>query len=542
MPVKPSLARLNRLLSNGYLPAELPPPFTSSYFAKECEFFNGKWKEKDIFSFSSKPEHYSSPRFGHSRRKLSIVNPVNQFLVSSLIATNWFKISKLIRSSDSSEFKAKIIFKGDGRAISGIDFDAVARRKVAILSGYGRYVKTDVARFYPSIYTHSIPWAVLGKQYCKDNMKKPHFKSEFSDKIDAAVRSGQEGQTIGIPIGPDTSRILSELIAVDIENSIKAEIPDWNERAVRYVDDILVGLADSESPAEIISAISSSLYNYELEINSAKTKVCGIGNAHTPEWINYIRTFNLKSGNQDSDIDSFFEQSIYLSGRNPDENVLSYACKRATSFNVKDESLAHLVRWIIYCCRRSPVCIRGTSPFLRDTASRDPKLSDEIKRFVVQQIPAKSSSGHTEELSWLLFLSRECSFDLDEKLFDIITKMNNATVALLCLDIRQNGKIIGDIDDTYWKSFCNLAGLKSEMWMCAYEATLKEWWKSKQSDSYIKSTVMFSDIYSKSVIFYDEKRKMPAAWNNPFKNMRLFQNYIETPDTAFPQAWEAYGF
>jgi hypothetical protein len=130
-----------------------------------------------IIKFWTKPEHYSVPRYGLARRQLSIVNPVNQLYVSHLISSNWQPIQEKLNRSNITEFHPQIVLKGNGRAVTGVDFDGVARRSAEILGSYGRYVKTDFARFYPSIYTHAIPWSIIGKTYAKDNHHDAAFKA-----------------------------------------------------------------------------------------------------------------------------------------------------------------------------------------------------------------------------------------------------------------------------------------------------------------------------------------------------------------------------
>lgn len=180
MPIRPSEARLWRLLAAGYFPSELPPPFHTSDFAQHAIYLAQKWDQKKISNFWTKPEHFSSPRYGHARRKLSVVNPINQLAVAALLADNWFAITKSLKRPTVSEFKPRIVMKGPGRAITGVDFDAVARRRVEILSTFGRYVKTDVARFYPSIYsTQSLgrsPGRYLQRQIINQRHSKPHLQ------------------------------------------------------------------------------------------------------------------------------------------------------------------------------------------------------------------------------------------------------------------------------------------------------------------------------------------------------------------------------
>lgn len=527
MAIKPSEARLWRLLAAGYFPSELPPPFQTDEFAASANHLSAKWNHSEIYKFLTKPEHYSSPRYGHARRKLSIVNPINQLSVAALLADNWFIVTQRLKRPSVTEFKPKIVLKGKGRAITGVDFDEVAKRKVELLSKFGRYVKTDIARFYPSIYTHSIAWAIVGKATAKANHQTKAFKTSFANKIDAAVRAGQEGQTIGIPIGPDTSRIISELVAIEIETDLLNGLPDWRQRSVRYVDDMLVGIDETESEADILSKLTASLYEYELELNAGKTKINGLGIRHAPEWIHYIRSFKLgpSPSKQRDDLDSYFEHSLFLADENPQENVLLFACKRACSLPLGEENSGHLVRWLLYCCRRAPSCLRFVSEFLAAKPPADPTVKDEVSSFILQQIPRKAEAAHTEELAWLLFWAREIGLKLPESILNSCSRIRSSVVALVALDIRDAGNVVGILDETHWRGFCNSDGLMSEMWLVAYEASKRQWWSSPQNCDFIANHKFFADLMAMNVSFYDRNKKAKALRPVPF-NLEALAQYV----------------
>src|SRR3546814_9550733 len=99
------------------------------------------------------------------------------------------------------------------------------------ISDWSSDVCSSDLRFYHSIYTHSIAWAILGKAHVKASHHTNAFKGHFANHLDKAVGAGQEGQTIGIPLGPDTSRIIAELVAVEVEEIAKEHIPDFQERS-----------------------------------------------------------------------------------------------------------------------------------------------------------------------------------------------------------------------------------------------------------------------------------------------------------------------
>lgn len=527
--ILPSAARLNRLLGCGYFPNELPPPFTTADFAKySCELAQ-KWDGEKIRKFFTRPEGYSVPRYGHARRTLSIVNPVNQLHVSDLISSNWWDVRKRLKRSKITEFDPQIVMKGPGRAVTGVDFDGVSRRRAEILGSFGRYVKTDIARFYPSIYTHAIPWALLGKEQVKSSYQTPEFKNSFANLLDRAVAAGQQNQTIGIPIGPDTSRILSELIASEVEVMVADAMPDFEQRTVRYVDDMLIGLRETETPSAVLSALSTALYEFELELNAEKTEAKGLGQSHSPEWIHYVRTFELsaKSSRQRDDLDSFFEQAFFLADANPRENVLLFAAKRAASFEISADNIQHFVRWLLYSARRSPSCLSFVAEHLASLNATDILSGDEIAAYILQQIPLKAEAAHTDEVAWLLFWAREVKLNLPAEALEVVTSLRSSAVAMLTLDLQQRALITGKLNVATWKAATTSEGLRSELWLVAYEATKKGWWPKKVATGFITGHQFFGDIWAKDIEFYDPDKKARK------KSIPVFQSGWATAGSFF---------
>jgi hypothetical protein len=514
--------RLRRLLGTGYFPAELPPPFTTLSFARQAKELSKLWDGATIRSFWTSSEHFSIPRYNQVRRKLSLVNPINQLHVAALISENWPEIKLRLERSKITEFRPQMVVSGGGRAVTGVDFDGVSRRRVEILASFGRYVKTDIARFYPSIYTHSIAWALLGKEWAKQNIKTPDFKTSFANYLDKAVSAGQSGQTMGIPIGPDTSRIISELIATELEVTALKEIPDLNLRAVRYVDDMLIGLSESETADAVLAKISAAFYEYELELNAEKTSVHGIGFSHAPEWVHFIRSFAVsdREALQNGDLDSFFEQAIHLSDANSRENVLLFAARRAATFKILPTNWKHLVRWLLYIARRSSSCLSFVVQHLSVSHKNGQAVPlEEIRNYIHQQIPSRAEAAHTAEVAWLIFWASELGFSLESSALERVLNLRSSVCALLVLDMQHRGLISGSIDTAFWRAFANKDGLKSEMWLVAYEATKKEWWSPRKRSGYVSSHEFFGELWTRDVHFYEVSRKSRPQVGRQFFQM-----------------------
>lgn len=133
----------------------------------------------------------------------------------------------------------------------------------------------DISDCFNRIYTHTIAWAVKDKNYAKSHIRKSNFENNF-DKL---MQNANHGETAGIIIGPEISRIFAEIILqrtdLDVIKAAKDRNLKHNEDYAvrRYVDDYFI-YSNSEPTADLIkSLISNSLSEFKLGINPAKTTV-----------------------------------------------------------------------------------------------------------------------------------------------------------------------------------------------------------------------------------------------------------------------------
>ncbi len=82
------------ILTNGYFPKELPPPFNTKLFGTFAEtapsaFYLDTTKKGSKGNLVSRPAVHNLARTGTLRRKLTIPNPVSQYQVARAIAEGW---------------------------------------------------------------------------------------------------------------------------------------------------------------------------------------------------------------------------------------------------------------------------------------------------------------------------------------------------------------------------------------------------------------------------------------------------------------------
>lgn len=239
---------LENLISKGYLPYEIIPAITTKDFGKKAEQISNYIK-----SFkgeqSSKYYSYSIPKVKHIRRTLGIPNPYHQLKLSQKIVENWGGVNGFVQSSPISLSKPKVNKLSvtnnlrEVRTFSReINLSEISKHSILSSTDSRYLLKADISRFYPTIYTHIIPWALHSKKLSKASLNdKSLFNTlfGFGNDIDKFVRATQENQTIGIPIGPETSLVISEIIGGAIDMRLQTELKEKKIRlkGFRFVDD-----------------------------------------------------------------------------------------------------------------------------------------------------------------------------------------------------------------------------------------------------------------------------------------------------------------
>ena len=192
--------RLIRLLNRGFYPTELPPVFRTRRFSRIEGLI-----PQDLRYWGSTTFFDGATYKGHLRT-FGVINPISYLFLSRHIADEWGQIASVLRLSRCTGARPAFPSGGtDGRAITvaSIASQRTAQRHLA--SAYPVIATLDINRFYGSIYTHSIPWAVLGKQEAKAAMANGTLNGTWSDVLDRLTRNCNQRQTVGIAIGPDTS-------------------------------------------------------------------------------------------------------------------------------------------------------------------------------------------------------------------------------------------------------------------------------------------------------------------------------------------------
>jgi hypothetical protein len=250
-----------------------------------------------------------------SFRRLSVPHPVNQFLASDFYekyssdilyysGISPFSIRKPDAVAQLSYFNDLIHGK---RMAQGFHFLEESHKEYDHLGSFFRYhrysnvyrfyesklyhnaekkfdklLKLDISRCFDSIYSHSISWAVLSKEVEKDAMIRDDTTTSrtFASKFDKLMQNMNDGETNGIIIGPEISRIFAELILQRVDREVERQLrvgvsgqSVFHRRdyeAYRYVDDYFL-FYNSEATARLFcDTLEAHLRDFKLSLSREK--------------------------------------------------------------------------------------------------------------------------------------------------------------------------------------------------------------------------------------------------------------------------------
>jgi reverse transcriptase-like protein len=139
-------------------------------------------------------------------------------------------------------------------------------------------LRLDVSKCFDSIYTHSLPWSTLGTSAAKDHLDQS--KQTFAGRFDRLLQEMNQGETNGIVIGPEFSRLFAEVILQKVDVNFLHAMSERHHyshksdfQAFRYVDDYFIFCSSDVDLYAVERELGVVLKEMKLNINAAKTEV-----------------------------------------------------------------------------------------------------------------------------------------------------------------------------------------------------------------------------------------------------------------------------
>jgi len=367
-----------------------------------------------------------------------------------------------------------------------------------------RYVlQADIAAFYASIYTHAIPWALHTKAIAKVD----RCISLVGNLLDLVSRNIQSQQTMGIPIGPDTSVVIAETILTEVDKLVLAAL-GTRIRGFRFVDDyefVCETLPEAEHARNVLQ---DALGEYELQLNPRKTRILELPNVLDTPWVHEVAAFQLQSPKPQvlrSRLIRYFSRVFELTRDNPGEPVLKYAVRRISEVEIdRDPGSAELAQRLLF---QAAVIDPGTLHTALHVAfeHRQQGLSldrDAMERALTAIICRHSTLQHGGDIAWALWGAVVFGVTLPESAVISLESLSDPIAILMALFADSKGALARRIDAVRWETLATYPELFEPRWLVGYEAVGQGWLRGPSGDPVIPDP-FFAECRRRGVRFID---------------------------------------
>jgi len=487
---------LEDILGKGYFPKELPPPFNtksfSNYFKTKNNFTSMKGNKKQ-----STYSQFSIPKLSYFRTKVALINPFNFLVLSEIIKDNWTDIQRIysrsilttsLPNTDGNIFKTEKTFS---------EF-----KEESLLKSLNSNIllTTDISRFYSSIYTHSIPWAIHTKEIAKAN----RGNSLYGNKLDTAIRNCQDQQTNGIPIGPITSLIISEILLCDIDKKLLDS--GIQLKGKRYIDDFMLFFQNDLEAENFFKELQSLLTDIQLEVNSNKTQIQKIPYEIEDVWINEIITFISSSHNleQRNFLTKLYNKILGLVKNNPNKYVIKYLIVILEDMYIEENNWDLFQVYLLNLTKIEPSILPNTLTLILSYHSKYSFSLTSVQEFYVALIKEHIIKGNHFEVSWSLWSLFELNQNINSEIGDRILESEDWCSKLILLHMESNGLVIGNLNEkSTEQTNIDTDDLYNQKWLFIYESFHKNWLTVNSGNHPVNSDTFFKRLHDNNITFYD---------------------------------------
>jgi hypothetical protein len=458
------------LMTRGYFPDRVIPPVNSfALLPAMPDIYNyAQSKATEILARKrnviprSRCVTHSVPKRKHLRRSLSIPNPLHQCMLCAEIAAHWQDLHAFCAKSPISHSVPTPSTERAIRAQNDLRGQPLHRAEQSVGARY--LLKTDIARYYPSIYTHSVPWALHGKTTARAD---GNFDL-LGNRIDLWLRETQDKQTGGIPIGPATSFLVGEVIGTALDLQLQSKLTSL--RGTRHVDDYFLYFSTISEAEQGLSALHEVARDFELEINDPKTEIVQLPERLEPPWKSELRNLQIRDSGQPqiTDLLTLFDRAFELAQTFPADSVLTYAAKQTLSASIAEENWNFCEALLLKAALGEPSMLSVLADVYDKFSSyhtSNARLTTAIESICSYHAPLQQGN----EVAWALWLAKKMNAGIGRVVGDKIGTIDDDVVALIALDLNRAG-LLEVSGFPKWNDHMTAANLYDDHWLLAYEA------------------------------------------------------------------------
>lgn len=419
------------LLGHNYLPAqrrrkeELPPIFSSETFtpAAAAPLLAMKPKAKargfDVVE-------YRATKFNAVARSYAIPHPIGYAQLANCIVANWTTIEPY-QISHVSMIRPR---QHKDKRIIIMDYEKFAARasRVRRLAFNKRYAaRTDIATCFPSIYTHAIPWAVVGQAAAKLKTS-----GGWHNDLDFHARRTVRDETQGIPIGPGTSNVIAEIVLSGVDQRLAPEFKFVRGGGVngmaRFIDDYSFYCDSYDEGERFIRRLEEELNGLRLRLNSRKTAILSPVTPFGDLWASEL-SLRLPVG---TPLDSYrctnyLEFATSLAAKFPEGSVLKYAANALVTGKLTTPAKEATLDYLLVLAIANPVLL----PLLESLF--DSTMVGGMVRFptrILAILRDGAARHRSDAMAWTLYYAKKYNLTIPDEVADAVLKTGDCMAIL----------------------------------------------------------------------------------------------------------------
>ena len=328
-------AVLTGLLDYGLFADKVPPCFTSEGLAAIAsasmsvvlEETDDKKLKDSIDPRAHDYIRYEALRDINIPRHLGIPHPEAYAVQSLAIFRHWNEISTHCNEPKPAISRIHVRHTGNGSIFrmnyKGIERYQLEEDEIRWMAGAQYVVHADVASCFPSIYTHSSPWALHGKDVAK---KSTGITALAGNLLDKCTQITRDKQTNGLLIGPHSSNIIAEIILTKIDSELQAK---GYKKIARHIDDYTFYADTFDQAEKFVKDLGMCLRGFEMSLNDKKTRILPLPRPSTENWVQRLNRFVFPKDEEVrfSIVRSFLDLALECSQSAGKSTPLNYAIK-----------------------------------------------------------------------------------------------------------------------------------------------------------------------------------------------------------------------
>ena len=499
------------LLSYGLFSDNLPPVFTAAEF---FEFYK-TYASKGVFNRKSENGYvcYESMRNTGIPRMFGIPHPIKYAILCEEMKKSWdkirqkfddntrndpYKVSRIhIRKPDDGTLRDGLLSVGYEdtneastviESINSSIFKMNAKDRIEdgdplleFAIGKKYIVKTDIAQCFPSVYTHAIAWALVGKAAAKLNRNN----SGWFNRFDVACRKMRNGETHGVLIGPHASNVIVEILLTKVDERMR----DKQYIFIRNVDDYTCYTRTHKEAENFLRDLAGELREYDFLINYKKTIIEELPKPFLNDWVSRLVEVSVYRSNEFVNVKTvkaYLDLAISLMETNGgNASALLYALKVLGGKKLTVDAKRFCVKRICHLAIIYPYLLRSIEKYVFDKFDVDSFALNDIEEFAKILYRDSIEDLSYEGVGFALYYAIKYGFKLPLNQDEIIKSGSCICKVLLLIYAKSNN------DTTMEQELINEArNLNSsdfdQNWIFIYEALgeneLIDEWKTMKKE------------------------------------------------------------